>query len=471
MTMFDTSLLPEQPGPTVELIPSLTRWEALKRTAVAFSNQAAGGTIWIGVRSGGDVPGIDAALHRYGSTDRIRNAIYSAIRDGVEPPSVDMDVDLFTVAGRTVVRIKVYGGVQIPYRVRQVYVRDGDLTRLASDKECEALVRQRQRWARIHRWRRLLLSWIAWLIVFLGLVLSYLVGSPAIVALLTRPQQIALDPEGMIMTGPALSPDGKMALVTLYPDGETDRRDIFAISPGASDWINLTDHPALDSDPQFSPDGRWIVFCSDREEPGIPQLHMMSVEGRGVRRLAEYPGHCKNPVYSPDATRIAFDAPDEGGARQVFIVATDGTGLRQVTRGPHRHEHPGFSPDGQWLAYSSERDNNWDIYLLNLESGEERRLTQHPASDYAPSFIGNEGWVLFESTRAIWRGLYLAALDDDEVISLTWHLVDEAAVSADGQWIVLEADSGPRQGVYRMSYRSPRLFKTWQYQGIVHLHR
>jgi len=459
------------------LLPSLTRWEPLKRTVVAFSNQLEGGTIWVGVRPGGKIIGVQPP-ERYCSTDHLCNAVYSTVRDSVEPPSVDLEVEVIRVDGQTALRVTVYPGAQLPYRLSQVYVRDGCVTRPATAQECAALTRRREQQERRRRRR-----WPTWalgaLVVLAGLAVLYVVGSCILVARLTRPQRIAADPEGMTMTNPALSPDGETALIVLYPDGEPQAKDIYVIWPGGPEPVNLTHHPAADDMPQFSPDGQHIAFCSDRAAPGVLQLHEMRADGGDVRRLSEQP-HCANPVYAPlraepqgetDGAAIAFDAPDENGARQIFVVARDGSGQRQITHGPQRNEHPTFAPAGAWLAYASERENNWDIYRLDLTSRVERRVTQHPAADYAPTFIGDDGRILFESERDIRRSLCLAAPDGREAVQLTHLDMDEGSASLDGHWIVLEADYGPRRGIYRLPYRSARWLTTWQYQELVYLLR
>ncbi len=457
--------VPLRPSAAVELLPSLGRWEPFKRTVVAFSNRPEGGTIWVGVRPGGPIVGIQPALARYRSADHLRNAIYSAIRDSVEPPSVDLDVEMVTVDGQTALRVRVYPGAQLPYRLGQVYVRDGCRTRPATAEEHATMTRRREQQERARRRRR----WLTWalggLILLAGLAVLYVVGSCILVAHLTRFQRIAADPEGMTMTNPALSPDGKTALIVLYPDDEPQAKDIYIIRPGGAAAVSLAPHPATDDMPQFSPDGQHIVFCSDRATPGTLQLYEMRADGSDAHRLSEQP-HCANPVYAPDGRTIAFDAPDENGARQIFFVARDGSSQRQVTHGPQRHEHPAFGPDGVWLAYASERESNWDIYRLDLTNGLEQRVTHHPAADYAPTFIGGDGHILFESERYIWRALCLASPDGRKVVQLTHFEMDESSAALGGHWIVLEADHNPRRGLYRLPYR-PQWFETWQYQELV----
>ena len=77
---------------------------------------------------------------------------------------------------------------------------------------------------------------------------------------------------------------------------------------------------------------------------------------------------------------IAFTSERDGDA-EIYIMDTKGKNLQNLTNHPARDVQPAFSPDGQWMAYVSDRDGNSRIYLMNRNKNEIRPLTNHLASE------------------------------------------------------------------------------------------
>ena len=71
------------------------------------------------------------------------------------------------------------------------------------------------------------------------------------------------------------------------------------------------------------------------------------------------------PCWSPDGASIAFVYEALPGAN-IFQIDLDGKNLRRLTAGPKVDERPAFSPDGSKLAFQSNRDGNYEIYVMNL---------------------------------------------------------------------------------------------------------
>ena len=70
----------------------------------------------------------------------------------------------------------------------------------------------------------------------------------------------------------------------------------------------------------------------------------------------------------------------------ISVMAADGTGGRSVLAGPASEERPRWSPDGRSLAYYSDANGSWDIYVIDIETGVIRGLTE------APGFDGQPAW-------------------------------------------------------------------------------
>jgi dipeptidyl aminopeptidase/acylaminoacyl peptidase len=134
---------------------------------------------------------------------------------------------------------------------------------------------------------------------------------------------------------------------------------------------------------QPSPDGKWIAFLSDRD--GWDHLYVMAtpdVRADGAGRLQ--PGapiqitkgrfEAWRPQWSPDSTRIAFDAnePDRYGDRHLYVAAIDGdpshAKITAITSGRGTDIAPVWSPDGKRLVYQhTDARNSADLYVINAQ--------------------------------------------------------------------------------------------------------
>jgi len=72
------------------------------------------------------------------------------------------------------------------------------------------------------------------------------------------------------------------------------------------------------------------------------------------------------PCWSPDGTAIAFTVDNLGVVSNVFQIDLAGSNLSRLTAGPKLDARPAISPDGAKLAFQSNRDGNYEIYLMNL---------------------------------------------------------------------------------------------------------
>lgn len=169
---------------------------------------------------------------------------------------------------------------------------------------------------------------------------------------------------------PAWSPDGAWIACAVTLGGNTD---IWLLpdpeGPAAGQpRQRLTFGPGIDTSPAFSPDGRHLVFASDRS--GLLQLYRIAVDGLGEQRLSFLPSACDCPAWSPDGEWIAFSLRERKGF-QLFQMRPDGGDLVQLSDEPGNHFDPCWSPDGQQLACSW----NGEIWLLNADGGGRRRLS------------------------------------------------------------------------------------------------
>ncbi len=175
----------------------------------------------------------------------------------------------------------------------------------------------------------------------------------------------------------AWSPLGNKIAFVSRRDGNAE---IYVMNADGSGQRNLTRNTVGDRNPVWSPDGRRIAFESDW------QVNVMNADGSPApRRLTHNGGRNFAPAWSPDGQKIAFErrlgrkkyGPCSGCGKastfEVHVMNADGSGQQRLTT---RGAEPGWSPDGQKIAFMSERDGNGEIYVMNADGSGERNLTQ-----------------------------------------------------------------------------------------------
>ncbi|MGZ4148959.1 MAG: S9 family peptidase [Actinomycetota bacterium] len=216
---------------------------------------------------------------------------------------------------------------------------------------------------------------------------------------------------------PRLSPDGStvaFVVATIDPDTKEARAAIWAVAAdGSEPPRRLTFGPRSDTNPRWSPDGRWLAFTSDREGE-VDQLYVMPVGRPGEPIvLTDLQEKVQAPVWSPDGRRLAFLARDHDPSddiedvakrpprritrlqyrldhegftfarrRHVYVVGREGEApAAQLTDGDMEDGAPSWSPDGTRIAFTSARHEDWDIstttdvYVVSADGGEPERLT------------------------------------------------------------------------------------------------
>ena len=121
---------------------------------------------------------------------------------------------------------------------------------------------------------------------------------------------------------------------------------------------------------------------------------------------------------------LAFD---EGGYTHLFAFQPGEQPFKRLTNGPWRDITPAISPDGSRLAFASNRDGSFDLYLLELTSGEISRLTDTPQYEASPSWSPDGLWLAYESYIDNPQSggdleIFIKPIDDSvEPIQLTFH--------------------------------------------------
>jgi Tol biopolymer transport system component/DNA-binding winged helix-turn-helix (wHTH) protein len=264
--------------------------------------------------------------------------------------------------------------------------------------------------------------------------------------------------------------------------------------------LKLISSTQEDSGPQYSPDGKRIVFASRRS--GSFEIWVCESDGFNPRQLTTIGGPLTGtPRWSPDGRQIAFDSWIEGNA-DIYVISADGGKPRRLTYDSDEDITPSWSRDGRWIYFGCTRSGSMQIWKVPVEGGPTIQLTKQggfegfesndgkyfyyakgramPGIWRVPVTGGEESPVIEQHRAGLWRywaitdqGIYLATAEVpshpliqffsfvtgkfSSVVKLNAPLFKTdpgLAVSPDGQWLlILQMDESGSDIVMAENFR------------------
>ena len=186
-----------------------------------------------------------------------------------------------------------------------------------------------------------------------------------------------------VLNAPEVSPDNQ-SVVFMRGNPKTNQNQIAIMDRNGDNPGNIPQ--VLGWDPTWSPDGKLILFASDRE--GAVQLFTVKRNGNALHRVTNLPSIRGRSDWSPDGQFIVTYS-GEPWKREIYIMNADGSGVHQVTPNGGNSQGPSFSPDGKWIAFTAYFDHVGDdhgceIYVIRIDGTDLRRLTDNDYCDYQP---------------------------------------------------------------------------------------
>lgn len=204
---------------------------------------------------------------------------------------------------------------------------------------------------------------------------------------------------------PALTADGKRLV---YRSWDSSQRGIWVLDlPNGNTWRWIAFHEAAHAD--WGPDGQNIVFASQQEVDRRWRIYRTwGLDSDRVRREGgDIFGRV--PVWAADGRIYYWECPNDKCG--LYVMHGNGTNLTRLT-GQERDTAPAVSPDGNQLAFMSNINGNWEIYLTTTHPPggdtvpEPKRLTENLARDGLPVWSPDGRWLAFVSDRgsawAVW---------------------------------------------------------------------
>lgn len=193
---------------------------------------------------------------------------------------------------------------------------------------------------------------------------------------------------------PAWSPDGNWIAYVSERGGEAN---IYLTDPEGSESTCLTcDMPGNKVSPAWSPTSSSLAFTMD----GIPApVYILDIQTHEVRPVSSPELRATMPSFSPDDEWIIFGCEDS-----ICINTIYGGTMRAISTANGINTHPSISPNGEQIAFISNRDGNFDLYIMNVEDWSVQRLTTSPYPEMHPAWNLDGQWIAFASATVFQEG-------------------------------------------------------------------
>lgn len=183
--------------------------------------------------------------------------------------------------------------------------------------------------------------------------------------------------------------------------------------------------------------GAFLGMSGDIGSPGIIHLHFEIHRGGYTLNKTDpydiygtrdqYPSSCGPnhlwtecpPQQVSLAPRVAF-ASNRDGNYEVYVMDADGSNQHNLTSDPAVDGGPRWSPDGSKIAFQSNRNGNYDLFVMDSDGSNLQQITSHPANDFDLSWSPDGAWIAFRTDRDGNEEIYKVSLADTRIqINLT----------------------------------------------------
>jgi Tol biopolymer transport system component/DNA-binding winged helix-turn-helix (wHTH) protein len=246
----------------------------------------------------------------------------------------------------------------------------------------------------------------------------------------------------------------------IFPTWTPDGRDILFIS--SRDGRGLWRIPATGGTPEkveaigqriwefaISPQGNRLAWTEVTDDFNIWQYNLTGPATQRPQALIASTQYDVSPQYSPDGKRIVF-ASDRSGSWEIWVCDSAGKRPLQLTTFKRRYTgSPRWSLDGRQIVLDSRAEGNAEIYIISAEGGKPRRLTNDPAEDIVPSFSRDGKWIYFCSNRSGSLQIWKLPVAGGQALQVTKQGGFDSFEAPDGQWLYY-AKGRAAPGIWRM---------------------
>jgi TolB protein len=233
-----------------------------------------------------------------------------------------------------------------------------------------------------------------------------------------------------------------------YVSTQTGNKEIYVMDWDGHNPLPLTKNGSINLNPDFSPDGREIIFTSYKR--GNPDLYRRSLSNTAEIALSARKGLNITGNWSPDGSKIAL-ALSKDGDTEIYTINKDGSHPVRLTINPALDLYPAWSPDGKQLAFLSDRLGKPQIFIMNANGGDARRLTTSGSYNVNPRWSPKGDRIAYSRMTNGGFSIFTVAPDGSSDTQLTFEGNNEnPSWSADGRFICFSSKRSGGGGVYVM---------------------
>src|SRR5215207_2098045 len=140
--------------------------------------------------------------------------------------------------------------------------------------------------------------------------------------------------------------------------------ELYLMRADGTNLRRLTFNSAEDRVPAFSPDGRHVVFMSNRD--GDDDLYVLDVATGATTQITNDAVRDDNPAFTADGEQIVWQRGSFLCPCSIWIANVDGSDARRVDTGAGNATQPAPAPHGNTLAFAGDADGSWSIYTVNF---------------------------------------------------------------------------------------------------------
>ncbi len=215
---------------------------------------------------------------------------------------------------------------------------------------------------------------------------------------------LPLTKNGSINLNPDFSPDGREIIFTSY---KRRNPDLYRRPLSSPVEVLLSNSKGLNITGSWSPDGSKIALALSKD--GDAEIYTIEKDGSRPTRLTIDPALDLYPSWSPDGKQIAF-VSDRMGKPQIFVMKASGGDVRRLTTTGNYNVNPRWSPKGDKIAYSRMVNGGFQIFTISADGTSDSQLTTE-GSNENPAWSADGRFICFSSVRSSGNGVYVMRAD------------------------------------------------------------
>ncbi len=186
----------------------------------------------------------------------------------------------------------------------------------------------------------------------------------------------------------------------------------------------------------MSRQGNRLAYVQSAFDTNIWRIEILKSKGRSnpPTRLIASTNLDQGPQYSPDGRKIVFEST-RSGSYEIWVCDSNGTNLVQLTSFDRTTGTPRWSPDGRHIAFDARIETHSDIYVTGAEGGSPRRITTETSDETIASWSRDGRWIYFASNRTGDHQVWKVPAEGGEAVQVTKQGAFAAFESPDGKFV------------------------------------